>query len=281
VAQASSAQYKEHTVTTITQENTMGKLDGKVALVTGGGSGIGRASAILFAKEGSRVSVVDVSETRARDVAGEIERQGGSAIALVADVSKAGDAQRMVNDTIKHFGRLDVLYNNAGVTSTAMLHELGEDQWDKVVDICLKGVYLGCKYALPELMKHGGVIVNTASHAGTEAIPLSAHYCAAKAGVINLTRCIAMDYAPYKIRANCVCPGGTRTNIMESYFANMTAEQREAAQETGRAMHLLDRLAEPEEMARVALFLACDDSSFVTGHALVADGGITAGHRFG
>jgi NAD(P)-dependent dehydrogenase (short-subunit alcohol dehydrogenase family) len=257
----------------------MGKLDGKIALVTGAGSGIGKASAIVFAQEGAKVAVVDVREGRSREVAGEIMRAGGNAIALTADVSKARDAERMVADTVGHFGRLDVLYNNAGITSAAMLHEMSEEQWDAVVDICMKGVFLGCKYALPELMKHGGVIVNTASHAGTEAIPMSAHYCAAKAGVINMTRVIAMDYAKYKIRANCVCPGGTRTNIIESYFAGMSAEQRTAAEETGRAIHLLDRLADPEEMARVALFLACDDSSFVTGHALVADGGITAGHR--
>lgn len=259
----------------------MGKLDGRIALITGAGSGIGRASAMLFAAEGAKVAVVDVREDRANETAGEIKRRGGDAIALVADVSKARDCERMVADTVSHFGRLDILFNNAGITTTAMLHELPEEQWDRVVDICLKGVYLGCKYALPELMKHGGVVVNTASHAGTEAIALSPHYCAAKAGVINLTKCIAMDYAPYKIRANCICPGGTRTNIIDSYFANLSAEQRASMEESGRRMHLLDRMAEPEEMARVALFLVCDDSSFVTGHALVADGGITAGHRFG
>jgi len=259
----------------------MGKLDRKIALITGAGSGIGRASAMLFAKEGASIAVVDVRDDRANEVAGEIEHHGGGAIALVADVSRARDCERMITDVVSHFGRLDILFNNAGITTTGMLHELPEDQWDRVVDICLKGVFLGCKYALPELMKRGGVIVNTASHAGTEAIALSPHYCAAKAGVINLTKCIAMDYAPYNIRANCVCPGGTRTNIIESYFANLSAQQRASMQEAGRRMHLLDRMAEPEEMARVALFLASDDSSFVTGHALVADGGITAGHRFG
>ncbi|HZZ08409.1 MAG TPA: SDR family NAD(P)-dependent oxidoreductase [Candidatus Binataceae bacterium] len=257
----------------------MGKLEGKIALITGGGSGIGRASALMFAAEGAKVSVVDRAEESARTVAAEITKGGGEAIAIRADVSKAVDTERMVAETVGHFGRLDVLYNNAGIGFARRTHLLTEEEWDRTIDVDLKGVFLGCKYALPELMKHGGVILSTASVAGLEGFRQMAAYCAAKAGVILLTKSLAMDYAEHGIRVNCICPGSIETPLYESGFENLTPEKRARAQQMFAAMHLLGRTGGPDEIARVALFLCSQDASFITGQAVVVDGGYTTGHR--
>lgn len=257
----------------------MGKLDGKVALITGGGSGIGRATAILFAAEGAKLAVVDRAEDSARTVAGEISRAGGSAIAIRADVSKAADTERMVAETAGHFGHLDILYNNAGIGFARRTHLLTEEEWDRTIDVDLKGVFLGCKYALPALMKQGGVILSTASVAGLEGFRQMAAYCAAKAGVILLTKSLAMDYAEHGIRVNCICPGSIGTPLYESGFDNLTPEKRERAHQMFAAMHLVGRTGEPEEIARAALFLCSQDASFITGQAIVVDGGYTTGHR--
>ncbi|HZO82685.1 MAG TPA: glucose 1-dehydrogenase [Candidatus Binataceae bacterium] len=257
----------------------MGKLDGKIALITGSGSGIGRASALLFAAEGAKVSVVDWAEDRARAVAAEIAARGGEAIALRADVSRAADAERMVAETVRRFGRLDVLFNNAGIGFARRTHLLTEEEWDRTIDIDLKGVFLGCKYGLPELMKQGGVILSTASVAGLEGIRQMAAYCAAKAGVIMLTKSLAMDYAEYGVRVNCVCPGTIETPLSDTAYENLSEERRERARRMVAAMHLLGRTGRPEEIASVALFLCSQDASFITGQAVVVDGGYSAGHR--
>lgn len=257
----------------------MGKLDGKMALITGGGSGIGRATAILFASEGAKLSVVDLAEDNARAVAEEIGKSGGQAISLRADVSKAEDAEKMVAETVRHFGRLDILYNNAGIGVARRTHLMSEEEWDRTIDIDLKGVFLGCKYALPELMKHGGAILSTASVAGIEGIRQMAAYCAAKAGVIMLTKSLAMDYAEYGIRVNCVCPGTIVTPLSETAYDKMSEERGERARRMVAAMHLLGRTGQPEEIANAALFLCSQDASFITGQAIVVDGGYTAGHR--
>jgi NAD(P)-dependent dehydrogenase (short-subunit alcohol dehydrogenase family) len=259
----------------------MRKLDNKIALITGGGSGIGRATSMLFAKEGASVAVADWVEDNAKAVAAEITKNGGQAIALKADVSKAADAERMVAETLQRFGRLDILYNNAGIGFARPLHQMTEDEWDRVVDVDLKGVFLGCKYALPELMKHGGVILSTASIAGVEGIRRMGHYCAAKAGVILLTKSMAMDYSEHGIRVNCICPGGVATPLAETGYDKLTPEKRERAERAAAGMHLLNRVADPIEIARVALFLCSDDASFITGQAIIADGGWTVGHRMG
>jgi meso-butanediol dehydrogenase / (S,S)-butanediol dehydrogenase / diacetyl reductase len=256
----------------------MGKLDSKVALITGAGSGIGRATAKLFAKEGAKVAVVDWIEPHAKQVAADIKAERGDAIAIMADVSKADDAQRMVSETVSRWGRLDIIYNNAGIGPVNLVHTMPEEEWDRVLDINLKGVFLGCKYALPELMKRGGVVLSTASISGLEGTNGLPHYCASKAGIIALTKVIAMDYAEYGIRANCICPGGVNTALNESYRPKDPEGLRQW-QRASSGAHLLGRQGEPEEIARAALFLCSDDSSFITGHAIPVDGGFTVGHR--
>lgn len=257
----------------------MGKLDGKIALITGGGSGIGRATSLMFASEGAKVAVVDRAGESARAVFAEITNAGGKAVAVVADVSSAADAERMVAETMGRFGRLDILYNNAGIGFARRTHLLTEEEWDRTIDVDLKGVFLGCKYALPELMKHGGAILSTASVAGIEGFRQMAAYCAAKAGVILLTKSLAMDYAEHGIRVNCICPGSIETPLYESGFDNLTPERRARAHQMFAAMHLLGRAGEPDEIARVALFLCSQDASFITGQAVVVDGGYSTGHR--
>jgi NAD(P)-dependent dehydrogenase (short-subunit alcohol dehydrogenase family) len=257
----------------------MGKLEGKVALITGGGSGIGRATSLLFAHEGAKVAIADWVEGNGQAVAAEIKQSGGAAIAIKTDVAKAADAERMVRETITQFGRLDILYNNAGIGESKVLHLMTEEEWDRTLDIDLKGVFLGCKYALPELMKHGGAILSTASVAGLEGIRRMGSYCAAKAGVILLTKSMAMDYAEYGIRVHCICPGGIGTPLFETGYDKLTPERKERALNAFKALHLMNRIGQPEEIAKTALFLCSDDASFITGHAVVVDGGFTTGHR--
>ncbi len=257
----------------------MGKLDGKVALITGAGSGIGRATAILFAQEGAKVAVVDVDQDGANGAVAEIGAKGGQAFAFKADVSRARDAEAMVAETVRRFGRLDIIYNNAGIFFPAQVHSMSEEEWDRMLSINLKGVFLGCKYALAELMKHGGVILATGSIAGLEGHNGEPHYGAAKAGVINLMKSIAMDYAHYNIRANCICPGGVQTNIAKEIVNRIAPEQLVKMGQLAMTHSLIKRQAQPEEIARAALFLCSDDASFITGHTLVVDGGWTAGHR--
>jgi NAD(P)-dependent dehydrogenase (short-subunit alcohol dehydrogenase family) len=256
----------------------MGKLDGKIALITGAASGIGRASALAFAEEGAGVAVADWDETGAKQVAEEI---GAKAFAIKVDVSKAADVQRMVAATVSHFGRLNILFNNAGVCVPNAVHTMSEEEWDRTININLKGVFLGCKYGLPELMKQGGVILNTASVAGLEGHCGLPDYCASKHGVIGLTKSIALDYAQYNIRANCLCPGSVATNIMAPTLAKLSPLERERRMAAAVPPVVpINRAAEPSEMARPAVFLCSDDASFVTGHAFCADGGWMGGHIY-
>jgi NAD(P)-dependent dehydrogenase (short-subunit alcohol dehydrogenase family) len=256
----------------------MGKLTGKIALITGAASGIGRASALLFAREGACVAVVDRDLPGAKAAVEEIVGAGGTAIALEADVSKSADVQRMIGATIERFGQLDILYNNAGIMSPGLLHQVSEDEWNRVIAINLSANFLACKYALPELMKHGGVILCTASVAGLEGRTAHAAYCASKAGVINMIKNVAMDYAKYNIRANCLCPGGVATNIsIEALRGLSDAAKERLAKWSGESVPMA-RIAQPDELANAALFLCSDDASFVTGTAMVVDGGSIAGH---
>ena len=256
----------------------MGKLDGKIALITGAASGIGRASALAFAHDGASVAVADWDEAGAKQVAQEI---GGKACAIKVDVSKAADVEKMISAAVRHFGRLDILFNNAGVCVPNMVHTMSEEDWDRTISINLKGVFLGCKYGLPELMKKGGVILNTASVAGLEGHCGLPDYCASKHGVIGLTKSIALDYAQYNIRANCLCPGTVATNIMAPTLAKLSPQERERMlAAVVPPVTPMPRTADPSEMARPAVFLCSDDASFVTGHAFCADGGWMGGHIY-
>lgn len=248
------------------------RLDGKVAVITGAGSGIGQASAVRFAEEGARVVVADVSERKCGRTVELIARQGGEALAVVADVRFAEACERMVEAAVERWGRLDVLFNNAGTTRIGQAPDLAEQDWDLVLDTTLKSVWLGCKYAIPHMRRAGGgSIVNTASVEGLVGDRDSVAYCAAKAGVVNLTRCLAVDHAHENIRANCVCPGVSATPAVVRWLMP-DAEQREGM---GRR-HPVGRLGRPEEVAALALFLASDESSFITGAAVPVDGGLIA-----
>ena len=250
------------------------RLQGKVAIITGAASGIGRESALLFLREGARVVAADLVES----VVGRLsEVIGGSAVFVEVDVSKWDDTKRMVDEAVQRFGRLDILFNNAGIDLpwATKLGETREEDWDRTLDVNLKGVFLGARHALPVMMAQGsGVIVNTASVAGLAASPQEAAYCASKGGVVLLTRQLAVDYAPHNIRVNCICPGGIEEPTMDrqSYLSQREgALQRRNTIIAGRTP--LGKLCTARDAAYAALYLACDESAHVTGTALVVDGG--------
>src|ERR1700730_13892884 len=248
------------------------KLANKIALITGAGSGMGRAASLLFAKEGARIACADIDEKGAQETARMIEADGGKAFAVRSDVSKSADAEAMVAATLEKFGAPNVVYNNAGIEGVSdFLALMKEEDFDRVIAINLRGVFLGMKFSLPHMVKNGGgSIINTASIAGLVGLKSAAAYCAAKAGVIALTRVAALEYGRYNIRVNAICPGAIDTpmaqRIRQGQPPNPKAIQR---------ISVLGRMAEPEEIAKVALFLASDDSSFATGAPFVIDGGWT------
>lgn len=252
------------------------KLNGRVSLITGAASGIGKASATLFADEGAKVIVADVDRVGAEGVVKEIIDSGGEAMFVESDVSRSRDVERMVRMAVEEFGKLDILFNNAGIGMHKPFDETSEDDWDRVIDVNLKGVFLGCKHAVPQMLKQGGgVIVNTASEIGLVGARNYAAYCASKGGVIQLTRALALELSDKKIRVICLCPGVTSTPLLERGIRNSPdPEARRASLIEGVPLR---RIATPEEIARGALFLASDDSSFMTGAVLVMDGGATAG----
>ena len=237
------------------------KLDGKVALITGTGSGIGRATAILFAQEGARVVAIDIVASAGEKTAAQINENGGAAIFVQADVSQPSEVANMVQTAVETYGRLDILYNNAGIALPARVTETSEEIWAKCIDINLKGVMLGCKYAIPEMLKNGGgVIISTASMLGLVASTSHAAYCAAKGGD--------------NIRVNCICPSEVDTPMHRQYLIESSNPEATLRQMLERIP--MNRVAQPEEIARAALFLASDDASYVTGIALPIDGGLTA-----
>ena len=252
------------------------RLEGKVALITGAGSGIGRETALLFAREGARVVVADVDDDGGRATADDVRASGGEARFVHADVSRAADAEAMVRVAEEAYGRLDVLFNNAGISHA---HDddattTDEEVWDLTMAVNLKGVFLGCKYGIPALRRAGGgSIVNTASFVALlgAATPQIA-YTASKGGVLAMTRELAVVHARENIRVNALCPGPLRTELLMKYLDTEEKRQR-------RLVHIpMGRFGEAAEIARAVLFLASDESSFVTGATFLVDGGITAAY---
>ncbi len=252
------------------------RLEGKVALITGAASGMGKVAAQLFASEGARVVVSDVSDEAGEATVGEIGDAGGEAAYVHADVSRGADAERMVAFAVDRFGQLDVLYNNAGIfhPQDDSVVNTPEDVWDRTIDINLKGVFLGCRYGIPAMLANGGgSIINVASFVALmgAAAPQIA-YTASKGGVLAMTREIAVEFARKGIRANALCPGPIETPLLADLLADPERRNR-------RLVHIpIGRFGKAEEIARAALFLASDDSSLMTGAALVVDGGITAAY---
>jgi NAD(P)-dependent dehydrogenase (short-subunit alcohol dehydrogenase family) len=255
------------------------KLKDKVALITGSATGIGRSTALLFSQEGAKVVLADISK-EAEETVREIRAAGGSAVFVQGDVSVPSDAQKMVNTAKESYGEINILHNNAGILRICGdLFKTEESDWDRIVDINLKGVFLVSKYAIPLMISSGGgSIVNTASMAGwTVGMAGLAAYCASKAGVVGLTKCMALELAMHDIRANCVCPGTIDTTLYPTQFLKHggTQDELDAGQEALAATIPQGRYGTSAEIAQAVLFLASEASSYVNGQALVVDGGFS------
>lgn len=253
------------------------RLEGKAALITGGGSGIGRAAAELFASEGSSVAVVDIDLTAAEETATIVRDAGGTAVAVAGNVADASDIMRAVNDAAASLGRLDIVYNNAGVNSKGSVADADEADWDRCFDVNVKGTFLTSKAAIPHLdAAGGGAIVNQASVAALVAVAGFAAYCAAKGAVVSLTKSMAIDLASRKIRVNALCPGTVYTPLMEPLMRMRGDGDLEAGLAKTALKYPIGRIGVPMEIAQAALYLASDDASFVTGSIFAVDGGMTA-----
>jgi len=258
----------------------LGRLKDRVAIITGANSGIGRATARLFAREGAKIVCCDIQETISPRIDQLIkEKEGGQAVFATIDVTRPDDCERMVKTALDSFGDVDILYNNAGAGIRKKVHEHTDEEWNFVLDTNLNAMFRGARAVLPHFIKKkSGNIVTTASTFGLLASPNYPGYCATKAAIINLTREMALDYGPMGIRINCVCPGAIETPRFRGFppratlGEGMTDEQRKLMGDSNKA---LLRMGRPEEIAYGVLFLVSDEASFVTGHALVIDGGQT------
>ena len=253
------------------------RLNGKVAIVTGAGSGIGQATAKLFAKEGAKVVVADNNPTTGEEVARQIKKEGGEATFVLVDMARTADVEEMIKVTVQTYGKLDILFNNAGVPGEN-LDNTTEENWRHVIDVNLTGPFLACKYAIPIMRKQGGGnIIRTSSTAGIKASSRSPSYNTSKAGLIMLTKSLATILGKDNIRVNCICPGPVDTGLTDA-FMNFpkTEEQKLAYKEAIARVTPLGRYGRPEEISSVVLFLASDESSFVTGIAYLVDGGLLA-----
>ncbi|MGD9289280.1 MAG: glucose 1-dehydrogenase [Desulfobacterales bacterium] len=248
------------------------KFDNKVAIITGGGSGIGQAASELFARQGAGVVVADFDAVRAGQVADSINASGAKALAVEVDVSKAGMVADMVQKTLDYFGGIDILFNNAGILVAGSVLDLTEEDWSRVIDVNLTGVYLCSKAVLPHMIRRGkGSIINASSSTGAhDAIENTAAYVASKGGVAMLTKAMALDHIKENVRVNAICPGPTDTPMLRSFFSSA-----EEVKEFGDSFPI-GRLGQPAELAQVVLFLASDEASYVTGALIAVDGGQTA-----
>lgn len=243
------------------------KLEGKVAFVTGFGSGLGQAIAMLFAKQGAAVAGTSTTEAKGRHTAMMIESSGGKTIFRPGDVSDSKQMKALIDETVKRFGGLDIVVNSAGVRTNGSITEITEEQWDRTIDVNLKGVFVVSRLAIPEMIKRGGgVILNIGARSGIAGQAGRAAYCASKGGMITLTEAMAMDHAHEKIRVNCICPGPTRTPMVDTSTPEKLARYKTRVP--------IGRIGEPEDVAHAALYLASDDASMVTAAILPVDGGM-------
>jgi NAD(P)-dependent dehydrogenase (short-subunit alcohol dehydrogenase family) len=251
------------------------RLSGKVALITGGGTGIGRAIALAFAREGASVTVAGRRLEKLREVIGEVQKQGGAGLAMECDVTRVREVARAVKGTVERFGRLNVLVNNAGTLHVSTVEGISEEEWDRVMTVNVKGPFLMSRAVLPEIRKcGGGAIVNIGSVLGLFAVKDRAAYSASKGAVTMLTKSMALDHAHERIRVNCICPSVVETDLVKGVF-----NETERGQEMLKARLAtipLGRLGRPEDVAEMAVFLASEESSWLTGAAIPLDGGVTA-----
>jgi NAD(P)-dependent dehydrogenase (short-subunit alcohol dehydrogenase family) len=257
------------------------RLANKVALVTGAGTGIGRATVMLFAQEGARVVAQDVNADTAQETVQLIKQAGGEAVSMGGDVTFSAEAETIVKKAVDTYGRLDVLFNNAGIWRGGTILDISEEDWDRTMSVNVKGIYLVSRYAVQQMMRQeSGSIINAASVAALRGSPMSAAYHASKGAVLLLTKCMAVDFGRYGIRVNCICPGIIDTQMADqllTYRSLGDDDRKQALLETYEARHPVGRFGQPGEVAKVVLFLASDESSFVTGAAWSVDGGLSAG----
>lgn len=256
-------------------KDSVTRLSGKVALITGGGTGIGRAIALAFAREGASVGLAGRRLQKLKEVVGEVKKQGGAAKAIECDVTRARDAERAVKETAKQFGKLDILVNNAGMLSVSTVESVSEEEWDRVMTVNVKGPFLMSRAALKEFRKAGGgAIVNIGSVLGLVAMKDRAAYTASKGAVTMLTKAMALDHAHENVRVNCICPSLVETELVRKLFDG--SEQGQALRKTRAAAIPLGRFGKPMDVAELAVFLASEESSWLTGAAIPLDGGLTA-----
>jgi NAD(P)-dependent dehydrogenase (short-subunit alcohol dehydrogenase family) len=247
-------------------------LAGKVAIVTGGSGGIGRATAIMLADAGVKVTIVDLDAAGGASVVRQIVKAGGKAMFVRGDVSQAKDCQNAIQETVAEYGGIDILFNNAGIIKRATVTELSEQDWDHVMEVNVRSVFLMCKYAIPFMEKAGaGAVINNASGWGLTGGSRAAVYCASKGAVVNLTRAMAVDFGAKNIRVNCIAPGDTDTSMLRSEARQLGESEASFLKES--AVRPLGRIAQPEEIAAAVLYLAGDAASFITGAILPVDGG--------
>ncbi|MFC3799589.1 SDR family NAD(P)-dependent oxidoreductase [Cohnella sp. GCM10012308] len=253
------------------------RLNGKVCLITGSGSGIGKGSALRFAQEGATVIINDLDQAKGQETVDEIKKNGGSATFIPGDVTSPAEMEAMAQAALQAFGHVDVLFNNAGISGVGALHELELEQWDKVMRVNIAGVFLPSKYLLPSMMaRKSGCIINMSSCIAEIGLARRASYAASKGAVLALTKSMQVDYAPYGIRVNALLPGTIFTPFVENYLKN-SYDDPEKAIEAIKSRQLSGELGRPEDVANAALFLASDEAGFMMGSPLYIDGGVTFG----